>query len=341
MKTSLTKLSSSFFLLTLSLSVWAKPVAQVVEVKGAVFMVGADGKTSALKLNQHLEDRSEIMVEEGASITLNDYYDATYHLTGGSHLKFFDKSVQLKRGKTWIQSMNAKYPLALTTANGSANFSKGEFISTFDQASNRSQFLVVNGEVEVSNVLDQNMKYTVPAGMFTMVDPEVENGVPRAPTKVGLASLEKALAEFKGLPETMKAATPAREIASVVEAAPAPVKKGEIIFITSTERAPASVDAGVAHKYLKKLVSKKAVAPVVEAAPVPIKIYGTSWKKTEPAEAPRSPASIQLGAPTMPKIVVPALRNDPEFDNSLKKQEIQQPKYSKELQTLINDLKSY
>lgn len=336
MKTSLTKLSSSFILLSLSLSVWAKPVAQVVEVKGSVFMVTPEGKTTALKINQHLDDKAEVMVEEGASITLNDYYDATYHLTGGSHLKFYNQSVQLKKGKSWVQSMNAKYPLALTTANGNVNFSKGEFITTFDQATNRSQVLVVNGEVEVSNVLDQNMKYTVTAGMFTMVDPEIENGTPRTPTKVGLASLEKALGEFKGLPETIKAAPVSiqREIASVKEEPV--VKRGEIIFMTST-RMPASVTPGTAAKYFKKVTKKK---PVQET-PVPIKIYGTAWKKTETIAAPRSPASIQVLAPTMPKVSPPIMKNDPEFTESLKTHTSQQPKYSKELESLINELKSY
>lgn len=334
MKTSLTKLSSSFLLLSLSLSVWAKPVAQVVEITGTVFVVSPDGKTSQLKINAHLEDKSEVMVEDNATITLNDYYDATYHLTGGSHLKFFDKSVQLKKGKTWIQSMNSRHPLALTTANGNANYWKGEFITTFDQATSRSQFLVVNGEVEVSNILDQNMKYNVTAGTFTMVDPEVENGIPRSPTKVGLASLEKALSDFKQLPAKMKTeAAPKREIASVTEEKS--VKKGQIIFMTST-REPASVKTGSAHAYYKKLVGKN-----VDAAPVPIKIYGTSWKKTEPLEAPRAPASVQVVAPTMPKITAPLMKNDHEFTESLKSHTTQQPKYSKELETLIQDLKSY
>lgn len=329
MKTSLTKLSSSLLLLSLSFSVWAKPVAQVTEISGTVFMVTVDGKTSALKLNQHLEEQSEILVSSGSSITLNDYYDATYHLISGSHLKFFNRSVQLKKGKTWIQASNANHPLALTTANGYVNFRKGEFITIFDQMSSRSQVLVVNGEVDVSNILDMEMKYAVPAGSFTVVDSEVENGAPRAPTKIGLQSLNAALTEFKQLPEELKS-NEGRSIASVAEAsAPAPVKKGEIIFIKS-HRLPASVGT-----VRRKRVQKSNLTPV------PIKIYGTSWKKTEAFTAPRAPASIQAVAPNLPKIVAPKVENDPEFENSLKKQASKQPKYSKELENLIDDLKSY
>jgi hypothetical protein len=89
MKTFRTKLKSSFYLLAMiSFSALAKPVAQVMEIKGQVFVVTPEGQTTALKVKDHLEDKSEVMVEEGGSITLNDYYDATYHLIGGSHLKF-------------------------------------------------------------------------------------------------------------------------------------------------------------------------------------------------------------------------------------------------------------
>jgi len=330
MKTSLTKLSSSFLLLSLSFSVWAKPVAQVIEVSGAVFVVTAEGKTSLLKVNQHLDEKSEVMVEEGASITLNDYFDASYQLTGGSHLKIFNKSVQLKKGKAWIQSLNSRHPLALTTANGHVNYWKGEFIASFDQTTSRSQFLVVNGDVEVSNVLDQEMKYTVSAGSFTIVDPEVENGSPRAPTKVGLTSLNSALADFKQVPEKMMEASPARGIASVES-----VKKGEIIFIRSN-RLPASVETSSPRKKVVKKVTYKA-----PEALVPIRVYGTHWQETNGLESARKPASVQQIAPVIPKVTTPILKNDPEFTSSLKKHASEQPKFSKELENLIEDLKSY
>lgn len=351
MKTYLTKSKSNFFFLALLLAspVWAKPVAQVTAVNGGVFVVTPEGKTKSLKLNDHLDEKSEIMVEEGGNVTLNDYFDATYHLIGGSHMKLFSKSVQLKRGKTWIQAKNGSHELALTTANGLVEYGKSEFITTFDQATSRSQILVVNGDVEVSNILDKNMKYSVPAGSFTLVDPEVENGVPRSPTKVGLASLNTSLAEFKKLPENMIEATkPQRSIASVEEApaAASQVKKGEITFIT-TSRMPASV-GGSARDYFVKRVKKNRT--ISELTTAPIKFYGVGApvntaqleapKAIISSPAPRSPASVPV-QPKMPQKAVESIKIDPEFSESLKGLEKEQPKHSKELESLIHDLKSY
>lgn len=325
MKTFLTKLSSSITILTLSFTLWGKPVAQVIEIKGTVFMVAPDGKTSAVKVNQHLEDKAELMVEEGAFINVNDYYNVTYHLIGGAHLKFFDKSVQLKKGKAWIQSMNSRHPLALTTANGHVNFWKSEFIATFDHSTSRSQILVVNGEVEVSNVLDTQMKHAVAAGTFSMIDPEVDNGSPRVPTKVGLASLNKALSEFKQLPTQIKNPTVvAREIASTPTDAPE-VKRGEIIFIQST-RMPASVAPLSAHQYFKKLTTKKLVSKHV-----PIKFYGIG------THSPRIPASIQTEFSEKTEL---ATENGQSF-HQYKKQTEGQTKSLKELDSLVEELRNY
>ncbi len=330
MKTSLTKLSSSLLLLSLPFSLWAKPVGMVTKITGKVFMTSEEGKTVTLRLNQTIDEKSEILVPTDSSLSLNDYYDGTFHLTGGSHLKLFDKSVQLKTGKVWVQSMNSRYPLALTTANGQVNYLKGEFIAIFDKPTSRSQVLVVDGEVDVANILDPEMKYSIPSGSFTVVDTEVENGVPRAPTKVGHQSLNAALAEFKSLPvETT--VSEGRSIASVIENE-APKKRGEIIFIRS-HRLPASVPT--------EKGSKKSGKPVERLNPVPIKIYGTSWSENEAQVAPRTPASVQVIAPTLPKNSASNVQNHREFNDSLKNESMKQPKFSKELENLIRDLKSF
>lgn len=348
MKTSHTKLKSKLLIgtsvLTLaitSLPLMAKPVAQVTEVKGQVFVVTPEGNTRTLKVNDHLEEKSEVMVGEDGDVTLNDYYDATYHMIEGSHLKFFNKSVQLKKGKTWIQSLNAKYPLVLTTANGYVDFSKGEFITTFDQVTSKTQVLVVNGEVEVSNVLDMNRKSNVSAGNFTILDPEEENGLPRSPTKIGLSSLNQALLEFKALPEEMRMNVKP-QIASEPVKAVAPIKKGEIVFMTngklsSQKRLPASVSGG-AHSYMK---AKSAPGKSNKLTPAPIRFFGIK-PLTQAAPKPRQPASVSpLVVPAPPKKIGADLNIDAEFNQSLRNQQVSNPKYSKELENLIHDLKSY
>lgn len=362
MKTLLKRLSSSLLFLIISFSASARPVAQVVDVSGTAFVVNKLGKTKTIKKDQQIDEYSEVLVEEGAALTLNDYYNTSYHSTGGSHLKLFNKSIQLKKGKSWIKSMTSKYPLSVTTANGQVDFSKGEFIVTFDQTTNRSQYFVISGEVEVSNILNKEIKYQIPAGSFSFIDPDVDNGMPRSPTKVGLQSLESTLSEFNQLPEKIfgkKNVVPksaARSLASISEPkseevtlkkepvtlptetkeAPA-IKKGEIIYLT-THRKPASVEQGIAHNYYKKIVNKKRTPTKVK-----IKIYGSAWKKPQPPSRPvRTPASIKvIGASVDEKKPTGIITNDPEFEMSLKKHEAQQPKYSKELGNLIDELKSY
>lgn len=360
MKTSTKKLSNSFVisLLLLSTPVWARPVAQVIEVKGQVFGV-LDGKTKVLKTNDHIEDRTEVMVGEEGSITLNDYYDATYHLIDGGHIKFTDKSVQLKKGKSWIQSTNSRHPLTVSTANGAAEFWKAEFIATFDQANSRTQFLVVNGDVDVSNLWDKNLKYSVTGGHFSFIDPKIENGVPRTPTKVGFDSLNSALAEFKVLPQKLKDQESNRGIASVApqndESNFLP-KKGQIINMNAG-RLPASVK-GEAQKYFTKKVFKKKIQNLTSA---PISYYGIAPAALanvvtpapvvpETIKAPipekiestlRAPASIPKNELNLPTKVAPQLNTEPEFSESLRKHYGEQPKYPKEVENLLEDLKSF
>lgn len=322
MKTLITKSKNSFFLAlaVVALPVWAKPVAQVTELKGNVFIVSETGATKALKLNDHVDDKAELLVGEDGAITLNNYFNVTYHLTNSSHMKVYEKSVQLKKGKAWIQSSTARHHLMLTTANAHVEFKKGEFIATFDQNSAKTQVLVVNGDVELANVLDRNMRHALTAGTFSVIDPEVEEGHPRAPTKVGLSSLNQALAEFKALPESLKKDSPkevSRAIASVEEGPS--MKKGQIIFIGHTnkiERMPASV----------KPVSTTKKHDLSHA---PIHYYGVS---EEVLDSQRTPASI---------VKTNEVQIDSQFEQNLMLNKESPVKYSKELDNLIEDLKSY
>lgn len=323
MKTSHTKLKSSLVvLITLgSMNLWAKPIAQVQEVKGRAFVISEAAGTKKVQPQDIIDERDELLVEDGGQLSLNDYYNSTYYLTGGSHIKIYDRSIQLKKGKTWVKSQS-RSPLAMTTANGNVEFLAGQFIATFDQATNRSQFLVVQGEVNVSNVLDRDLIQSVPQGQFTVIDPEVENGIPRAPTKVGAVSLNRALEEFQmknEAPMQMPAVTkPARSIASVTALeVPMQVKKGQIIFMTSTAL-PEAVTPKKTTRMPASVPTKKTYSDAT------ISYYGT---KTE-VEAVR----VRLPASTPQPI---------QIERTLKKTEPVRPGYSNELESLINDLKSY
>lgn len=322
MKTSRTKLKISLMVVAClgTFAAWAKPIAQVQEVKGLAFIITASGETKRIKAFDILEERSELLVEEGTQVSLNDYYNASYHLTGGTHVKFYDRSIQLKKGKTWVKSLS-KAPLIMTTANGSVEFTAGQFIATFDQVTNRSQVLVVQGDVEVSNILDQDLRYTVAQGNFTVIDPEVDNGLPRVPTKVGMASLNSALEEFKMKSDAplVLPSKPSRSVASVRPLeTPVSIKKGEIIFMTSSElpravngpsrRTPASVKP--------KRTPRYGVAP--------ISYYGVK-------EAAAAFARIPASSSQSPIQVVPTLKEDKDV----------MPEYTNDLKNLLHDLKSY
>ncbi len=334
MKTSITKLKTSFLVMTLTLSSvsFAKVVAKVTEVKGNVFAILPEGKTVKITPNFHLDENSEILVSEDGLVTFYDYYDTTYHLNGSSHIKMLDKSAHLKSGKVWIQSTHTNTPLSLITANAHVDYWKSEFITSFDQNSGKSQVMVVGGDLDVSNILEKNIKYSLTAGAFTVVDPDHNEGQPRRPTTIGPDSLNKALAEFKAIPkDILNNSTPSmkRSIASVDENISS--KKGEIIFIHSS-RAPASVEPK-AKKMSMKRVQKPSVTPVVVRVigvsdSVPSLVVSPTPSK---AEVMRVPASAQ---PTV-------MTHDADFNQSLDSATGKQPKYPSEVQKLIEDLKSF
>ena len=364
MKTSITNLRTSFFIITLTLSTstYAKVVAKVTEVKGNVFAVLPNGKTVKATPNMHLDDKSEILVEENSTATFYDFYDTTYHLNGGSHLKILDKSVQLKGGKVWIKSNHAASPLSLISANTHVDFWKSEFITSFDQYTGKSQVMVVTGDLDVSNILDKNVKFSLTAGSFTLVDPEVNNGQPRQPTTVGPESLKTALAEFKYIPKTIldkqkEDIEAKRDIASVIEEKPAPVaaivpekvqmaeapKKGEVTFI-QTNRMPASVGKkDDALKYFKnKTVVSKPSTKLEQLTPAPIRIYGEATpmaaKVVTPTFVPSLAERIPASAPTsQPAKMI----EDKTFTKSLNTHSDEQPQHKPEVQKLIDDLKSF
>lgn len=281
----------------------ANIVARVVDVQGNAFsFVGK--KANTLQYGSKISDLSEIMVEDGGTLSIIDGHNHVYHINSGSLVKVFKGMIELQNGQVWVSS-SSKYKASVHTPNSMANFTSAEFITSFDNITGKAQMLVLKGHVEYSNALEANLKTNVMAGYFSFVDPKYENGLPRTPTKVGLASYKKMKSKFAhfsnlhtkeiekeiwGVGTTPKK-TAKRSIASVSHM-PKPratsKKVGKIIRITTYGkgfRKPASIGTYGALDYYKKL-NKSKKKSVFKGGTAPIKYYGHKWQGKKPASTP-------------------------------------------------------
>lgn len=176
-------------------SAFASPVATVLSVKGNAFAV-TDGKTIPLRPGFSIEEDSHLISEIGSKVTFVDYFDRSYDLAGGGHVRILQNQVQLNRGYLWVHSYQNKQSLQIKSANAKVNLSRGEVVFSFDSANGRSQLLCVEGAVTLSNKIDSDFYSTLGTGEFSFIDPQVNDGLPRGATKIGFKSFEKMAALF-------------------------------------------------------------------------------------------------------------------------------------------------
>jgi len=339
MKTSITSSKISFlFLAALAPGLcFAKLAGKVHELKGQAFLV-REGKTEALRKDMDLLEGSQIMVADDSHVTLGDFHDRYYHLMPGTLFTLREKASVLQRGGVWSQARVTRTAANLSTANMLVRSLRGEFVLTYDSASQHSQLSVVTGEVDVASPADPALRYGLAAGQFTVARPEVDDGYPRTPAKLGYESLLKVVGQFPTVrswdagvarAQETQASSPARGIASVSEAAP----QGQIIFMKTTlsaqDRVPASW-SGEAQKYFQL---KKATRPS-KAESAKVRVIGF---QADGATASRNPASPVV----MPSKDKEHRSKSSDFLESYQLHLQKQPVHSKEVQRLIDDLKSY
>ena len=172
----------------------AKIVARVLDVKGNAFSFYGK-KAVTLKYGSKLSDLSEVMVEDGSTLSLVNAKGHIFHVNGGSLVKLFDGIVELKNGHIWVQSNNKQRGL-INTSNSVGVFNEGEFIYSFDNISGKTQLLVLTGEVKFSNAIEPELQTNIASGYFSLIDPKYENGIPRGATKVGLQSYKEMKSVF-------------------------------------------------------------------------------------------------------------------------------------------------
>lgn len=361
MKTSILSSKSKSFVFLLALApslVHAALVGKVQSLKGEAFMV-FQGKTSVLQVGSDVEDGSDILVSDEASLTVGDFFDRRHHLSGGTNLTMNDRAVVLKKGALWTQSVGARSTGQITTANMLIQAEQGEWVTTYDSASGRTQLTAISGEVRVASPQEPAFQYAVSAGMFTLADPKADEGYPRSPTKLGYDSLMKTLALFPGQKsrdaglakfQEEKAAKTDRKIASVEEtpaSAPGAVApkaaKGEITFISTEGAALSYFEKKIApHKKL----TKRKVAQVKTGWDAPVRIIGVTSHSPKVAAKPalaqkseRAPASTRPAS--APKAAESLDDKSNDFFESYEQYQKAQPKNPSEMQRLIDDLQSY
>jgi hypothetical protein len=348
----------NFFVISLLLLpslAWSKPVARVIAVKGNVFLMNESGNSELVVKQQHLEDFSDLLVEDGAEITFTDMYEHIYHLSGGTHVKLLDRVVELRNGYIWLQNAHSTASVQVQTSNAVGEFQKGEFIVSYVPTTSKTSLLVLNGEAKFFNSAEEELQQNVASAQFSFIDPEYENGSPRTPTAIGYDSFHQIVSLFTVKPQTAgvekfyavapevkkeaqnETAVVKREIASVTTR----VELKKTIFIpmkSETSRSVASVAPVVAPdealSYYKKMQNKK------KNVAAPIIVFGS--RKVAPVVKTSAPVRKTASYPAQiaPAPVKPQIEDD-EFTKSFRRNYQQQPKHSNEVNRLIDELESY
>ncbi len=332
----------------------AAPVAIVKDLSGKAFIL-IDSKTQTLKIGDLVEDMSEIITEDGAQITFNDYYNHIYHLAGGGHVQIMRRLIDLRSGHLWVQTKGDGGVSLIQTANAKVSYTIGEAIVSYDSGSGKTQVLSVRGQFDMCNQLLEDVTVAVSEGHFSFIQKDIDNGVPRNPTPIGVESYKKVTSLFVGvdpLSQTMTtpstSAAPNRAPASMPTEAVAPVKvseqrpatapveavaPGEVVYIQ--KEAPVQArEVDTKALLAQKLAEAKRIAPkkvwhreneYKHLSGVKVTIYGVGGKGQN-----RAPASVE-----------PVRATKDAGDGSLTDKYKQQMRHEEEVNRLIDQLKNY
>ena len=296
---------------------------RIVDIKGSGFISYA-GKTHEIKKGEVIYANSELIVEHSGQVSFTDNADHRFHLGNSSTAAIYAGKVELRSGDVWVQSLNKVEDYVLTTANASVTYQGGEAILSYDSVKGKTQLMVINGLMKLSNLRSPELNLSVAEGNFSFVDPSFEEGMPRDPTPVGektygqlvsmftaINPMDKKSAEiFKDHPATGHSATHAttdaapakREIASV----PADVHelekvvKAEMLKMKKSTHVSAAPVKKSAASGAKKLVVKIYGQNGMDAS-VTTAIYDIPFKEstTTTLGSTRAPASVPEVEPSV------------------------------------------
>ena len=345
------------------------PLAVVQKVSGGAFMITPKGRTIAVQKGQHIYDFAQISTTLGAQVSFNDYYDHQFHLSGAGSIKFMNRSIELRRGYLWFQALGQNnHGFHIQTANSQVGLAPGEGIISFDPALDKTQFLSLKGKFIFGNLMDAQLNVRVSSGQFSFVDLDYQEGIPRVPTPVGQESFSKIVglfnqvnpmngtqetSRYQFVTNTQETSYPQRKPASVDSAE----NKSSIRFLPlkhSPELKSKRKSLLKAYREEKEDKSSPKRAPAkakTQKSPgVPINVYGapSPVKESKKLEPKRAPASIKpskevekiIEKARKPASVSPKRQMDA-FEKTLRNEYKEQKRHPKEVNQLIDELKSF
>lgn len=339
----------------------SSPKGIIEKVQGNVF-VTRSGQTLNVGAGDYLYDFDEVITEVGSQVTFKDYFDHRFHLAGSGYVSILNKMIELKGGYLWVQNIESSKELfQVQTVNALTSYSNGEFIVSYDQDSGKTQLLSIKGTHLFSNIEQDFLKEEVAAGRFTFISQNYENGAPRIPTPIGASAYSAVSSLYNGVkPMNTDAASVVEDIARVMPAANKTArtiasvesddKSGKMIFVKQEEYSDRGeilknfYDSKV--KQLEKAskpVLKKFTPDYKSKSNVSIKVYDLKTpSKRMPASVQTSDKKIAIRKPASMVELNPQVEVSKDaFEKSLIDQYKKQMRHSKEINSLINDLKSY
>ena len=316
---------ASFIILFLFISTLAQGAVVVKQLRGNAFMI-FDNKTQSLLVGDHAPSGAEILTEEGTELTLSNYYNHQFHITGSSHLKVDKKNTILFEGYLWFRSISKSQDSSqvfnIQTANGIIKYNEAEGIVSFDPHHRKTQFLGLRGSNTFFNKIHPTPRYEIKSGMFSFIDNNHKQGVPLRPTPIGLKSYKKLMVLFDGI----------RPLPSIQ--LPRDSKE--------PQRGLASVDEQNNFKdMLNKHSFKQDAPPPTGPSPIKINIYTPSSPKKIKDEVSQNMKIGKKSSPTInraPASLSPQATNP--FEQALQSRYKDKMRHDKEFNSLIDALKS-
>lgn len=276
-----------------------KQFGRVVDLKGSGF-ISYNGKTHEIVKGEAIEFGSEIVIEHNGQVTFVDNADHRFHLGNSSSASVSNKALLLRSGDLWVQSLNKNDNYKIETANAVVDCVAGEGILSYDSGKGKTQLMVINSMMKLSNLRTPELNLSVAEGHFSFVDNSYDEGAPRDPTPVGSKTYGQLVSLFHGV-------APMDNKSVAVFTAHEKEKHEEVAKTEHPTRAIASVSAEndkMLEAYKENLLNKpeeKKVVEVKKVTKVPRKTVVVAHEKMEfhiygqvkePVMKTRAPASV-------------------------------------------------